>query len=473
MAKGKSALKASAQTTNALSPWDGKKHTWHEFRKEATKWATQNAVVVTFNAGRALFNRMQSLQEAFKKKKATFKPTFLAHEEKNWTEALQSRDNGCVEAQLSVVKVDTLKQRFGSNFTEFQKCGFTDEVKHASAIDNAMEQRLLEMNILVLSALTEAIAEKTEKSTQKEALRRILITSEIRHIMDGGAPKDIHEWFDKPWLMPAVAAWFQILWKYEGMSENVDSHFMMDYNDIADSGIGPDPESITDVNSRLELLLEPAVKVFTTVQDLCDHMRICALVKIIKMSAKGNSKQAVAWKLADDSIVAASRTNTLLNMTNVNNAIALAQRHLDRDDDEEEEQTMMASTDEFEQLKAQLAEAQASIKTLRAEVSKQPTGDKPGGGGQNSKKRKQGERVEFKTCTICGKKHPGKPPESQCFKRDLEGEKRELEELIKKKAASGYGTGPKGKAAEDKETNEKQWRARVAFIEDANKDAEK
>jgi len=179
---------------------------------------TTNGVTWILNAGRVLFNCMQELQEASKKKRGVFKPTFEAHEDEVWADALQSRENGCVEAQLSVIKVDTLKQRFGSNFTEYQKCCFTDELKHASAIDNALEQKLLEMNLLVLLALTEAITEKTDPSTQKEALRRILVTLEIRNLMDGGPPKDIDEWFDKPQIMPAVGVWYQVLWKYEGMS---------------------------------------------------------------------------------------------------------------------------------------------------------------------------------------------------------------------------------------------------------------
>mmetsp|Transcript_10459 Transcript_10459/g.20934 ORF Transcript_10459/g.20934 Transcript_10459/m.20934 type:complete len:491 (-) Transcript_10459:307-1779(-) len=418
---------------------------------------------------RALFNRMQQLQEDFKKRKKNFKPTFDDHDEKIWADALASRDNGCVEAQLSVVKVDTLKQRFGSNFTEFQKCGFTDEVKHANAIDNALEQKLLEMNILVLSALLEAIIEKTETSTQKETLRRILETSEIRNMMDGAPPKDIDEWFDKPQLMPAVMVWFQILWKYEGMSENVDSYFITDFNEIAESGIGPNAQSITEVNSRLELLLESAVKAFTSVQDLCDHMRNCALVKIIKKLAKGNTKQVIAWKLADDSIVSASRTNTLLTVTNVNNAIALAQRHLDRDDDDNDDvQTLTTKTDdEIEQLKAQLAEAQASIKTLRAETTPANTNGKPGEGQKGKKRPRTGEQKEFKVCSICHRKHKGEPPEAHCFKRDLEGEKKALEELIARKAAAGFKN-----EASAKDKKEVHWKARVALLEDANKSAE-
>ena len=111
------------------------------------------------NAGRALFNKMQSLQEEFKKKKKfhLFTNTFAAHDDSIWKEALKSRDNGCVEAQLNVVKIDILKNRFGSNFTEAAKCGFTDEEKHAAAIDNALEQKLLEMNLTLLAAWSDLV----------------------------------------------------------------------------------------------------------------------------------------------------------------------------------------------------------------------------------------------------------------------------------------------------------------------------
>lgn len=448
MTRGKNAssAKATAQLITALSSWDGKKHTWPDFRKEVMKWATANGVAWILNAGRALFNRMQTLQEDLKKRKKIFKLFFEDHSDDIWAEALESRENGCVEAQLDVVKVDTLKARFGSNFTEHTKCGFTCEDKHKGTVNNALEQKLLQMNILVLATLTESITEVKDTSTQKEVLRRMLFTAEIRNIMDGGPPKDIDEWFDKPQLMPAINVWFQILWKYEGLSENVDSQFISDFNEIADS-----EESITEVNSRLQLLMEPAAKVFTSVQDFCDHLRVCALVKRIKTAAKGTSKHAIAWKLADDAIVAASRTNTVLTMTNVNNAISLAQRHLNRDDDDDDDvQTLTTKTsEEFEQLKAQLAEAQESIKTLNAQVSNSDRGKAAGGGGggQNGAGNHTGQKRQktvgfkgnpWKTCTICKKKHAGDPPESKCFQRDLQGEKEALEKLIKQKAEAGW-----------------------------------
>ena len=129
------------------------------------------------------------------------------------------------------------------------------------------------------------------------------------------------------------------------------------------------------------MLLEPATtKAFAMVQDLCDHLRICALVKIIKKWARANNKQASAWKLADNSIVAATQTNALLTPVLVDNAIALAQKHLDREDEEDPEvETLTTNGDEIAALKAQLAEAQQSIAALQTNTNSQPQKRKWGG----------------------------------------------------------------------------------------------
>ena len=101
MTKGKALSKAAvAELANVLSTWDGKKHTWPEFKKAATKWATANGVAWILNAGRALFNAMQTLQEDFKRRKKVFKPFFDKHNDAIWEDALQSRENGCVEVQI-------------------------------------------------------------------------------------------------------------------------------------------------------------------------------------------------------------------------------------------------------------------------------------------------------------------------------------------------------------------------------------
>jgi hypothetical protein len=129
---------------------------------------------------------------------------------------------------------------------------------------------------------------------------------------------------------------------------------------------------------------------------------------------------------------------------------------------------------EFEKMKAQLVAAEASIKTLRADVAKPEKKDNAGAGGNGAQGKKRpraaGAGTGFKgnpwrECTICKKKHAGDPPESKCFQRDLEGEKEALDKLIKQKSEMGW----KKSGKKDKEGSDKGWKARVAFIEDVNK----
>jgi len=58
----------------------------------------------------------------------------------------------------------------------------------------------------MLSAWTDSIFREKNDSNHKDALHKILITAEIRNLLDGGAAKDIDEWFDKLWCMPAIVA---------------------------------------------------------------------------------------------------------------------------------------------------------------------------------------------------------------------------------------------------------------------------
>ena len=97
---------------------------------------------------------------------------------------MASRENGCVEAQLNVVKVDTLKALFRLNFTEPAKCGFTDEDKHTNATANVLEQRLLELNLTMLTTWYDSIFVE-KNGNHKDALRKILLTTEIRGLQDG------------------------------------------------------------------------------------------------------------------------------------------------------------------------------------------------------------------------------------------------------------------------------------------------
>ena len=192
MGKGKPNLTTEQSLSFVLAHWDGKKATFPAFRKEVTKLVSKIGLMWIIDAGRALFNRMQTLQEEFKKKKKTFKCNFADHDDDIWAIALTTREYQCVRAQLNGVRVDALKDRFGLNFTEYEKCGFEEEDEHKAAIENALELKLKEMIILLLNHFIDVIfGTKREGSSQKDFLRKVLQTSEIKTLMDGGAAKGI------------------------------------------------------------------------------------------------------------------------------------------------------------------------------------------------------------------------------------------------------------------------------------------
>lgn len=97
----------------------------------------------------------------------------------------------------------------------------------------------------------------------------ILETAEIEDFLEGGEVKLIGNWMAKPQIMPVIVAWAKILWRYEGLPDVLDGNLLGDINDIADLGMGLLKEPIQQVNKKMELLLAPAIKQFTTSEALC------------------------------------------------------------------------------------------------------------------------------------------------------------------------------------------------------------
>eukprot|EP00961_Rhodomonas_salina_P267650 3616390-Rhodomonas_salina.1 len=73
--------------------------------------------------------------------------------------------------------------------------------------------------------------------------------------------------------------------------------------------------------------LKNATKVFSTVDQMCYHMCVCWLTKIITNLAMQKGEVGAAWKLADNFIVLNTRANIPVSMTAIENAITLAQKH--------------------------------------------------------------------------------------------------------------------------------------------------
>eukprot|EP00961_Rhodomonas_salina_P115870 1559379-Rhodomonas_salina.2 len=80
--------------------------------------------------------------------------------------------------------------------------------------------------------------------------------------------------------------------------------------------------------------LETVQKAFTTVKDLCEHLRICTLTSIFKDLAHSDIAEANAWRMADNHLLAFKETSstTAFPMTiwTVTTAITIAQKHIEQ-----------------------------------------------------------------------------------------------------------------------------------------------
>mmetsp|Transcript_31982 Transcript_31982/g.66189 ORF Transcript_31982/g.66189 Transcript_31982/m.66189 type:complete len:254 (+) Transcript_31982:80-841(+) len=204
----------------------------------------------------------------------------------------------------------------------------------------------------------------------------------------------------KPQLIPAVIVWVKILWRYEGLHETLDCNLIGDINDIATLGIGPTKEPIQQVNKKLELLFSPAMKTFTTAEELCDHLRVCVLTSIIRDSAKGTSNASKAWTLANNTVISTTRMNTPVTMAIVMNAISLAQKHLDKMEEEEPTPSFPvdvpevppAATGSVSALKAHIAEQQRTLAVMQGAKPKE--GARETGGGEKRKRDFRGGKAK-------------------------------------------------------------------------------
>eukprot|EP00961_Rhodomonas_salina_P095713 1287431-Rhodomonas_salina.1 len=91
---------------------------------------------------------------------------------------------------------------------------------------------------------------------------------------------------------------------------------------------------IEEIDCRLVLQLEAAQRAFTTVKDLCEHLRICALTSIVKDLAHSKIAEANAWRMADNHLLAykatASASAVPMSICTVTTAISIVQKHIEQ-----------------------------------------------------------------------------------------------------------------------------------------------
>eukprot|EP00961_Rhodomonas_salina_P240344 3247328-Rhodomonas_salina.3 len=197
--------------------------------------------------------------------------------------------------------------------------------------------------------------------------------------------------------------------------------------------------NVGEISCCIKLHLEAAAKAFTTVESLCDHMRVCTRVKIIKDWASGTGQHAAAWKEGDNMLIASRnmvKAGTQLTLTLVEAAITLAQLHLTELPPKEvttkSYKTKLETVeDEDEDINTDpvlLTQHIAKKLLVLAMLQKGPPGWITAGPWRLARRQRrrtwQWNREAFRpsmqvvraTLNVCCKWHTGKPPEDSCYK---------------------------------------------------------
>eukprot|EP00961_Rhodomonas_salina_P194798 2630555-Rhodomonas_salina.1 len=215
------------------------------------------------------------------------------------------------------MRTTVIKDTFGVVDTKkYCNLDYTSEADFKASIQSTLEGNQLEIIKFFIDRLQTATFPKGSTdngSVHNCVLRSILYDLLITKIMKKGfTPDDIVHWYARPWLHPVVQLWFKILLKYEGVSETVDSNFVVE----------------------LVLQLEAAQRAFTTVKDLCEHLLICALTSIVKDLAHSEIAEANAWWMVDNHLLAYKATTSAsavpMSISTVTAAISTAQKHIEQ-----------------------------------------------------------------------------------------------------------------------------------------------
>ena len=86
-------------------------------------------------------------------------------------------------------------------------------------------------------------------------------------LCEGNEPEDMEQWWDQPWRITAVKVWVRMLWKYEGVTDDLDSNLLTELQDLMKAGKTSKP--IHYVKRELEQLMEAPQKRFTTSAEVC------------------------------------------------------------------------------------------------------------------------------------------------------------------------------------------------------------
>ena len=277
-----------------------------------------------------------------------------------------------VDTEFELSRLTTLKSKLGKDWADY-KALRTTEQKLQDMHDRIILNDLQHFNIGFIKALRSSFASKNPNKDQKWWLRFLNSPEYSRIVLGHDATKD---WIVKPWLIPAVKIFVQMLAYYDPKAEASSSNFLDDLLKTLSSvtSKGEDRRSVFTAITEFENVWREAADSFQDKEALADWMVTLFRMKVFREAAADlSSDEATAWTKADELMTARSIRGVRPKLEDTEAAIAEAQKFLKRPTQQGADSASLTLEQELQSLRAEVSDLRkaAASGSQRPQASRQ------------------------------------------------------------------------------------------------------
>ena len=319
-------------------------------------------------------------------KPGPLRPSMLtdAAYEAHWRQACAGAMGGDALERFEILKTDILVD-YNSKYYDHTVMQVKTEKELEALHDHIVAGVLRTINRQIVTLFHDCCVREKDATKEQDALRSILCTTEMKEVMLGRRCDLL--WLLKPWLMPAVRVYVQLMHYYESLTDSTNVNLMTEMSRVL---VDTNKASVYMAREDFDKVLDPLAKNFTSVPTLLQFLKDCFAAHAIRQRGEDAGSGGRAWRKAADFLRDSCKDGTRLDTSMVEEAMQLAEAHL-RDKPAGEVVKSQAATTESappltpgaaaKKLKKTLKNSEKQIKALEARLAEPSSG---AGGGKPS-----------------------------------------------------------------------------------------
>jgi len=256
------------------------------------------------------------------KDRESFSAQFESHADRIWQKAME-------DAKISSAFIRASNQYLvhcmGTNWTDFEKCGFATKVDHTQAVRDARVEYAIIINREFLQQFKKSIYPEgtdTTGTTYTDSLRQLVLSQVNLNLISG--THDFSDCLDNIWKQPALQTWCSVMFLYEGVADIQMMNLAYEIRDLLKLTTGLENKSIHQMDQIAQQVLEPQIKTWTDFTLFIRYFRASLKYDMIHNLSQLDSEHSFAWEMAYNHLTTSRHENQTLTLDATDAAIKLA-----------------------------------------------------------------------------------------------------------------------------------------------------